>query len=48
MLSIRGGTSARYLTDSVGAGMEGYYTGAVTAGEPAGRWYGQEIRRAHV
>jgi conjugative relaxase-like TrwC/TraI family protein len=40
MLSISSGHSASYLTDSVGQGMESYYTGAVTGGEPAGRWVG--------
>src|SRR3954452_12756601 len=40
MLTISSGHSASYLTDSVAAGRENYYTGAVTAGEPPGRWYG--------
>ena len=40
MLSISSGHSASYLTDAVAAGRENYYTGAVTAGEPPGRWYG--------
>ena len=41
MLTISSGHSASYLTDAVAAGRENYYTGAVTAGEPPGRWYGQ-------
>ncbi|MGL5827198.1 MAG: relaxase domain-containing protein, partial [Nocardioides sp.] len=41
MLSISTGHSAAYLTDQVGAGMESYYTGAVTAGEPPGVWWGK-------
>jgi conjugative relaxase-like TrwC/TraI family protein len=32
--------SAEYLTAAVAAGRENYYTGAVAAGEPPGRWYG--------
>jgi conjugative relaxase-like TrwC/TraI family protein len=40
MLSISSGHSAEYLTGSVGAGAESYYTGAATAGEPPGRWNG--------
>ena len=41
MLSLSSGHSARYLLDAVAAGRENYYTGAVAAGEPAGRWYGE-------
>ena len=41
MLSISSGHSAAYLTGQVGAGRESYYTGAVTAGEPPGRWWGR-------
>ena len=41
MLTISSGHSALYLTDAVAAGRENYYTGAVAAGEPAGRWYGR-------
>ena len=41
MLTISSGHSASYLTDAVAAGRENYYTGAVTAGEPPGRWYGR-------
>ncbi len=40
MLTISSGHSASYLTEAVAAGRENYYTGAVTAGEPPGRWYG--------
>jgi hypothetical protein len=40
MLTISTGYSVKYLTDEVAKGRENYYTGAVTAGEPAGRWYG--------
>ena len=35
------GHSASYLTEAVASGRENYYTGAVTAGEPPGRWCGQ-------
>jgi hypothetical protein len=41
MLTISSGHSASYLTDAVAAGRENYYTGAVAAGEPPGRWYGE-------
>ena len=41
MLTISSGHSSSYLTDAVAAGRENYYTGAVTAGEPPGRWYGR-------
>ena len=44
MLSISSGHSAAYLTGQVGAGRESYYTGAVTAGEPPGRWWGRGAR----
>lgn len=40
VLTISSGHSASYLTDAVAAGRENYYTGAVAAGEPPGRWYG--------
>lgn len=40
MLSIARGYSVSYLTDTVAKGRENYYTGAVAAGEPPGRWYG--------
>ena len=41
VLSLSSGHSARYLLDAVAAGRENYYTGAVAAGEPPGRWYGE-------
>src|SRR6266511_3361234 len=41
MLTISSGHSARYLTAAVATGRENYYTGAVAAGEPPGRWYGR-------
>ena len=40
MLSIHPGHSVEYLTREVATGRENYYTGAVTEGEPPGRWYG--------
>ncbi len=40
VLTISSGHSVAYLTNEVAAGRENYYTGAVTAGEPPGRWYG--------
>src|SRR6266487_1304616 len=40
VLTISSGHSAEYLTAAVAAGRENYYTGAVAAGEPPGRWYG--------
>ena len=45
MLSISSGHSADYLTGQVAAGRESYYTGAVTAGEPPGRWAGRGAER---
>ncbi|MGH3460719.1 MAG: MobF family relaxase, partial [Kribbellaceae bacterium] len=41
MLTISSGHSADYLTGAVATGRENYYTGAVAAGEPPGRWYGR-------
>ncbi len=41
MLSVSSGHSAGYLTGSVGAGREDYYTGAVAEGEPPGTWHGR-------
>ena len=41
MLTVSSGHSVSYLTDAVAAGRENYYTGAVTAGEPPGRWQGR-------
>jgi hypothetical protein len=40
MLSIAVGYSPEYLLREVATGRENYYTGAVTDGEPAGRWWG--------
>src|SRR3954467_6501956 len=40
MLSVASGYSPDYLLNEVAAGRENYYTGAVTAGEPPGRWWG--------
>jgi conjugative relaxase-like TrwC/TraI family protein len=40
MLSIATGHDVGYLTGAVASGREGYYTGAVDAGEPPGLWYG--------
>jgi hypothetical protein len=41
VLTISSGHSAEYLTGAVATGRENYYTGAVAAGEPTGRWYGR-------
>ena len=40
MLSLKPGHDVGYLTGPVAGGREGYYTGAVDSGEPAGLWYG--------
>ncbi|MCF7552610.1 MobF family relaxase [Pseudonocardia sp. WMMC193] len=40
MLSIAVGYSPEYLLREVASGRENYYTGAVTEGEPPGRWWG--------
>jgi hypothetical protein len=40
VLSIRAGHMVRYYTDATVEGRENYYTGAVEAGEPPGRWFG--------
>ena len=40
MLTISPGHSVKYLTREVAQGRENYYTGAVSEGEPPGRWYG--------
>src|SRR6266508_221172 len=45
VLSVSSGHSASYLTDAVAAGRENYYTGAVAAGEPPGRWSGRGAER---
>jgi conjugative relaxase-like TrwC/TraI family protein len=44
VLSVWAGNNPRYLLDQVAAGREGYYTDAVTAGEPPGRWFGRAAR----
>src|SRR5690349_22599729 len=38
---MRVGHDTDYLTDAVAKGREGYYTGAIAAGEPPGVWYGR-------
>ncbi|WP_344419849.1 MobF family relaxase [Pseudonocardia ailaonensis] len=45
MLSLAIGYDTGYLTGAVAGGREGYYTGAVTTGEPAGLWYGAGAER---
>ncbi|GLZ49481.1 hypothetical protein Acsp06_56660 [Actinomycetospora sp. NBRC 106375] len=40
MLSVASGYSPDYLLKEVAVGRENYYTGAVTDGEPPGRWWG--------
>ena len=40
MLSVSSGYSPDYLLKEVATGRENYYTGAVTDGEPPGRWWG--------
>ena len=40
VLSISSGYSPDYLLKEVATGRENYYTGAVAAGEPPGRWWG--------
>jgi conjugative relaxase-like TrwC/TraI family protein len=40
VLSIAVGYSPQYLLKEVATGRENYYTGAVTEGEPPGRWWG--------
>ncbi|HEY3483368.1 MAG TPA: MobF family relaxase, partial [Streptomyces sp.] len=40
MLTLSNGYSVSYLTEEVAKGRENYYTDAVAAGEPPGRWYG--------
>ena len=40
VLSIKPGHDVGYLTKAVAGGREGYYTGAVDAGEPPGLWFG--------
>jgi hypothetical protein len=45
VLTISSGHSADYLLGAVATGRENYYTGAVAAGEPPGRWYGAGAER---
>jgi len=40
MLKIERGYSPEYLLKEIATGRESYYTGAVAAGEPPGRWWG--------
>ena len=40
------GYSPEYLLKEVATGRENYYTGAVAAGEPPGRWWGARRRGA--
>ena len=40
MLTVSSGYSPDYLLKEIAAGRENYYTGAVTDGEPPGRWSG--------
>ncbi|MFC9687782.1 MobF family relaxase [Kribbella sp. NPDC056951] len=41
MMSMSAGHDPDYLLGAVATGRENYYTGAVAAGEPPGRWYGR-------
>jgi conjugative relaxase-like TrwC/TraI family protein len=41
MFKVTKGYSVGYLTGPVSTGREGYYTGAVAAGEPPGVWHGR-------
>src|SRR5690606_10869563 len=43
-LGFAKGYSVSYLTGPVATGREGYYTGAVAAGEPPGQWWGSGAR----
>lgn len=45
MLSLATGHDVGYLTGAVASGRESYYTGAVDAGEPPGRWAGAGAER---
>jgi conjugative relaxase-like TrwC/TraI family protein len=45
VLSIAVGYSPEYLLKEVATGRENYYTGAVTEGEPPGRWWGAGAER---
>ena len=44
VLGFAKGYSPKYLTQAVATGREGYYTGAVAAGEPPGQWWGSGAR----
>lgn len=44
MLTVSAGHDVSYLTKAVAGGREGYYSSAVTSGEPPGRWYGSGAR----
>jgi hypothetical protein len=39
VLTVSSGYSPEYLLKEVATGRENYYTGAVTEGEPPGRWW---------
>ncbi len=45
VLSLSSGYSPEYLLKEVATGRESYYTGAVTEGEPPGRWWGAGAAR---
>ncbi|GEL26780.1 hypothetical protein PSU4_57340 [Pseudonocardia sulfidoxydans NBRC 16205] len=45
VLRISNGYSPEYLLKEVATGRENYYTGAVTDGEPPGRWWGAGAER---
>ncbi|ODU04156.1 MAG: TrwC relaxase [Pseudonocardia sp. SCN 72-86] len=45
VLRISNGYSPDYLLKQVATGRENYYTGAVTEGEPPGRWWGAGAER---
>lgn len=45
VLSIASGYSPEYLLREVATGRENYYTGAVSEGEPPGRWWGAGAER---
>ncbi|OLM11560.1 MobF family relaxase [Pseudonocardia sp. Ae505_Ps2] len=45
MLKVVNGYSPEYLLKEVATGRENYYTGAVTDGEPPGRWWGAGAKR---
>jgi conjugative relaxase-like TrwC/TraI family protein len=45
MLSVASGYSPDYLLNEVATRRESYYTGAVTDGEPPGRWWGAGAKK---